>query len=141
MPSSWLGPPLAVALAAIVALPVIAEEPTPGKPKDDTAAQDLQPAGPAQEGEASWYGEDFEGKATASGEPFDPDDLTAAHRELPLGSKAEVTNLETGESVTVEINDRGPYAKGREIDLSKEAAEQLDIVEEGEAEVRIQPVE
>jgi rare lipoprotein A len=96
-------------------------------------------SGKAERGEASWYGEAFEGKPTASGEPFDPDKLTAAHPDLPLGSKAKVTNLETGKSVTVEINDRGPYADGREIDVSKAAAQRLDMVEEGEAEVRIEP--
>ena len=95
--------------------------------------------GKVQQGEASWYGEQFEGKKTASGEKFDPDKLTAAHPTLPLGSEAEVTNLETGKSVTVEINDRGPYTDGREIDLSKAAAEKIDMVEDGEAKVRIEP--
>jgi rare lipoprotein A len=111
-----------------------------GSPTRGDGAQRAQPAGPAQRGEASWYGEEFEGRKTATGERFDPDELTAAHPDLPLGSKAEVTNLETGKKVTVEINDRGPYAKGREIDLSKAAAKQLDMLHKGEAPVKIQPV-
>jgi rare lipoprotein A (peptidoglycan hydrolase) len=98
-----------------------------------------QSTGKVERGEASWYGEEFEGKKTASGERFDPDKLTAAHPTLPLGSKAKVTNEETGKSVTVEINDRGPYADGREIDVSKAAAERLDMVHDGEADVKIEP--
>jgi len=94
-----------------------------------------------EEGEASYYGSELEGKKTASGERFDPDELTAAHPSLPLGSKATVTNEENGKKVEVEINDRGPYAKGREIDLSREAAEKLDLIEEGTAEVTIEATE
>ena len=92
-------------------------------------------------GEASFYGPGFHGKPTASGETFDQNDLTAAHPELPLGSEVEVENLENGKSVTVEINDRGPYAKGRDIDLSKAAAKQLDMIEDGTAPVRIEATE
>jgi rare lipoprotein A (peptidoglycan hydrolase) len=94
-----------------------------------------------EEGEASWYGPGFDGQPTASGEIFDQDDLTAAHPELPLGATAEVTNLENGRSVEVEINDRGPQADGRVIDLSREAAERLDMVENGTAPVRIEASE
>ena len=94
-----------------------------------------------EEGEASWYGPGFDGKPTASGEIFDQDDLTAAHPNLPLGATAEVTNLENGRSVEVEINDRGPQVDGRAIDLSKGAAEQLDMVEDGTAPVRIEASE
>ena len=74
-----------------------------------------------------------QGKKTASGERFDQDELTAAHPELPLGSEVTVTNPDTGKEVEVEVNDRGPYAKGRDIDLSKAAAEELGITEEGVA--------
>ncbi len=89
-------------------------------------------------GEASWYGPGFEGKQTASGETFDQNRLTAAHLSLPLGTKVKVTNLENGRSVKVEVNDRGPYVRGRAIDLSKAAARKLDMVDEGTAPVRIE---
>jgi rare lipoprotein A len=91
-----------------------------------------------QTGVASWYGPGFHGRRTASGERFDQNDLTAAHRKLPLGSEVKVTNLENGRAITVEINDRGPYIKGRVIDLSKAAARRLGIVEDGVAKVRIE---
>ena len=84
-----------------------------------------------QEGEASVYANHFKGKPTATGAPYDPNALTAASRELPLGSRAQVTNLENGKTVTVEINDRGPYAKGRVIDLSKKAADKLGVEKRG----------
>ena len=71
-----------------------------------------------QTGIASWYGPGFHGKATASGAIYDQNDLTAAHQTLPLGTRVMVTNLETGSSAEVTINDRGPFAKGRIIDLS-----------------------
>ena len=91
-----------------------------------------------QIGVASWYGPGFHGRKTASGERFDQNDLTAAHRKLPLGSEVRVTNLENGRSITVEINDRGPYAKGRVLDLSKAAARKLGMMENGVAKVRIE---
>ena len=91
-----------------------------------------------QIGVASWYGPGFHGRKTASGERFDQNDLTAAHRKLPLGSEVKVTNLENGRSITVEINDRGPYAKGRVLDLSKAAARKLGMMENGVAKVRIE---
>lgn len=91
-----------------------------------------------ERGEASWYGDPFHGRATASGEIFDQNQLTAAHPELPLGIEVKVTNLESGRSVEVQINDRGPFVDGRVIDLSKAAAEELDMVEQGLAPVRIE---
>lgn len=91
-----------------------------------------------QVGNASWYGPAQEGRETASGEPFDPNALTAAHPTLPLGTKAVVTNMETGKSVTVRINDRGPYAKGRKIDLSHAAAQQIGMGKKGVARVKIE---
>lgn len=91
-----------------------------------------------ERGEASYYGRGFHGKETASGETFNQNDLTAAHRKLPLGTEAKVTNLENGKSVKVEVNDRGPYAKGRVIDLSKGAAKKLGIDDEGTAKVKIE---
>lgn len=92
-------------------------------------------------GEASFYGPGFHGKETASGETFNQNELTAAHPKLPLGSEVEVKNLENGKTVTVEINDRGPYAKGRDIDLSTAAAKKLDMVEGGTASVQIEATE
>jgi rare lipoprotein A len=91
-----------------------------------------------QVGEASWYGKGFHGKKTASGERFDQNDKTAAHPTLPMGTEATVTNLETGKSVDVEINDRGPYVKGRDIDLSREAAEEIGMKKDGAAPVKIE---
>jgi rare lipoprotein A (peptidoglycan hydrolase) len=93
-----------------------------------------------QVGEASFYGKGFHRKKTANGETFNQHNPTAAHPTLPLGSEAKVTNLDTGESVEVRINDRGPYVKGRDIDLSKEAAEEIGMKKEGEAPVKIEAV-
>jgi peptidoglycan lytic transglycosylase len=96
--------------------------------------------GPAQTGTASWYGGKFHGRRTASGERFDQSRLTAASRSLPLGSRARVTNLENGRSVEVEITDRGPFARGRVLDVSQAAARALGMVEDGTARVRIEPM-
>ena len=94
-----------------------------------------------QVGEASYYGKHHQGKNTANGEPFNRHALTAAHPTLPLGSEAKVTNLENGKSVQVEINDRGPYTKGRDIDLSQKAAQEIGVTKkEGEAPVKIEAV-
>jgi len=92
-------------------------------------------------GHASWYGEEFAQRPTASGERYDPGKLTGAHRTLPLGSRVRVTNLQNGRSVLVTINDRGPYAGRRAIDLSYGAARALGMVERGIARVRIELVE
>jgi rare lipoprotein A len=80
-----------------------------------------------QSGRASWYGPGFHGRRTASGETFNTNDLTAAHRTLPFGTKVRVVNKKTGKSVVVRINDRGPYAHGRVIDLSKASAQAIGI--------------
>jgi len=88
-----------------------------------------------QTGQASWYGPGFHGKKTASGKRFNQQALTAAHRSLPLGTQARVTNLKNGKAVLVTINDRGPYHGGRVIDLSRAAAQQLAM--NGTARVRI----
>ena len=82
---------------------------------------------PIQSGAASWYGPGFHGKKTANGERFNTNDLTAAHKTLPFGTQLRVTNERTGKSVVVRINDRGPYAHGRVIDLSKAAAQAVGI--------------
>ena len=91
-----------------------------------------------QVGEAPFYGPGFHGKKTATGEKFDQNKNTAAHPTLPLGTEATVTNLETGASVDVKINDRGPYVKGRDIDLSKSAAKELGMTKDGVAPVKIE---
>jgi len=88
-------------------------------------------------GIASWYGPGFNGKQTASGERFDKDHLTAAHRTLPFGSVVRVKNLHNGRSVDVRINDRGPFVKGRIIDLSQAAARQIDLIDRGVGEVEL----
>lgn len=91
-----------------------------------------------QVGIASWYGGRHQGRLTASGEVFDENKLTAAHRTLPLVTWARVTNLENGRAVEVRINDRGPYVEGRIIDLSARAAEELGMTREGLARVRVE---
>ena len=86
-------------------------------------------------GQASWYGPGFHGKKTASGERFNQNAMTAAHKTLPLGTKVRVTNKRNGRSIVVRINDRGPYAHGRVLDLSKGAASQLGFIRSGHASV------
>lgn len=88
-------------------------------------------------GIASWYGPTFYGKSTANGETYDGNALTAAHRTLPMPVNVRVTNLDNGKSIIVRVNDRGPYARGRIIDLSRRAAELLDVVQTGTAKVRV----
>ncbi len=90
------------------------------------------------EGTASWYGPEFHGKKTASGEVFDMTDLTAAHKELALGTTCIVTNLRNNKSVTVRINDRGPFVKDRVIDLSYAAAKVVGMIDTGTAPVRVE---
>ena len=84
-------------------------------------------AEPLQRGAASWYGPGFHGRKTANGERFNTNELTAAHRSLPFGTRLKVTNERTGRSVVVRINDRGPYAHRRIIDLSKASAQAIGI--------------
>jgi rare lipoprotein A len=90
-----------------------------------------------EEGIASWYGRDFAGKKTASGEPFSPQEMTAAHRRLPLGTKVVIENPQTGDMAEVKITDRGPYVKRRIIDLSHAAADSIGLVERGVQRVRV----
>ena len=120
---------IAVALAL---LPILTTD-------DPAQAQMGQPAAVyVQRGAASWYGPGFHGRKTASGERFNQHSFTAAHRKLPLGTKATVTNLNNGKTVEVEINDRGPYVRGRIIDLSKAAAERLGMKDAGTTLVRLE---
>jgi len=90
-------------------------------------------------GKASYYGHHFAGKKTASGERMNPNQLTAASKTLPLGTKVQVTNLENGRTVHVVINDRGPYVRGRVIDLTPRAAEVLAMRHKGLAKVEVKP--
>jgi len=93
-----------------------------------------------QQGVASWYGADFHGKQTSSGEVYDMYQLTCAHNTLPLGTIVMVTNLENGKSVELKVNDRGPFVKGRIIDLSYAAARMLDMHEQGTAMVKVEVI-
>ena len=93
------------------------------------------------QGSASWYGPGFHGRTTANGETFNQDALTAAHKTLPFGTQVRVTYERTGESVVVRINDRGPYAHGRVIDLSRGAAEEIGLLDSGVGEVRVEVLE
>ncbi len=88
-------------------------------------------------GIASWYGRDFHGKPTSSGEAYDMRDMTAAHKTLPIPTWVEVTNLSNGKRVIVRVNDRGPFVDGRVIDLSQRAAEELDMIRSGTARVQV----
>jgi rare lipoprotein A len=102
------------------------------------------PRAEVQSGNATWYGAAFAGRRTASGEPFNPLALTAAHRTLPFGTWVEVTRVDTGASVRVRITDRGPYAAAsqhRIIDLSRGAAERIDLVRTGVAAVEVRVVD
>ena len=92
----------------------------------------------ALRGVASYYSSDFHGKKTANGERFDMHDLTAAHRTLPFNTLVKVTNLENNKSVVVRINDRGPFKKGRIVDLSLGAAKKINLIETGTAEVKLE---
>jgi len=118
-------------IAPAVVVPVDPVEP------DETELVPTPRQAPSQSGPASWYGERFAGRPTASGEPFDPAAMTAAHPTLPFGTQVRVTRPETGSSVVVRINDRGPYTGGRIIDVSEAAAEALDMIDDGVANVRI----
>ncbi|MDW7694627.1 septal ring lytic transglycosylase RlpA family protein [Flammeovirgaceae bacterium SG7u.111] len=106
-------------------------------PEEETEIE--EPTGNfVQSGIASYYADKFEGRSTASGEIFKQDLLTAAHKDLPFGTEVKVTNLKNGKSITVKINDRGPFVTGRIIDLSKAGAEALDYINDGLADVRIE---
>jgi len=95
----------------------------------------------AEVGTASWYGPGFDGNPTSSGEIYDVGQMTAAHQTLPLGTRVVVTNLASGKSIEVRINDRGPFAKGRLIDLSYAAARSIDVVGPGTASVRVESID
>lgn len=102
------------------------------------ASHNIDPRGYNEVGGASYYGAKHQGKRTASGERFDQNALTAAHRELPFGTRVLVTDLDNDKTVMVRINDRGPHVRGRLIDLSRKAAAQLGMLHSGVTRVRVQ---
>lgn len=91
-----------------------------------------------QEGLASWYGPGFHGRKTASGERFNQNALTCAHKTLPFGTRLKVTNLDNGQELVVTVNDRGPFVRGRIVDLSREGAKKLGFIGQGISKVRIE---
>jgi len=111
--------------------------PSAGGPQPDTSGTEPPPSR-VQVGIATWYGKRFHGRLTASGEVYDMHQATAAHRTADLGTYAVVTNLENGQAVRVRINDRGPFKRNRILDLSYEAARQLDLVQNGSARVKVE---
>jgi len=124
-----------VLVGALLAAPVLAQD---GPPPSDgpQATSDRSPDRYDEVGYATWYGKEMSGNRTASGAPFDPRAFTAAHRTLPIGSYVEVTALETGRTVLVQINDRGPFGGGLLIDLSQAAAQALGIVSRKPVRIR-----
>jgi rare lipoprotein A len=128
---------IAVLLAVLSGCSTLRHQPVPGP---DAVPSFAPLEGEIGRGMASWYGRSLHGKRTASGERFDEGDLTAAHRTLPFGTRVLVRNLRNGREVMVRINDRGPWTKARIIDLSKAAAEALDMLQAGEAPVVILPM-
>lgn len=115
---------------------------TPGDEADaDEPASTPSAATRIGGGVASWYGKEFKGRRTASGEAFNPSELTAAHRTLPFGSKVLVTNPRNGKSVVVRINDRGPFKHSRVIDVSHAAAAELGLVGPGSGQVTLDLIE
>ena len=108
-------------------------------PNSYAASSDVAKAASVTEvGIASYYADKYHGKTTASGEVFDTNTLTAAHRTLPFGTRVKVTALENNHSVIVRINDRGPFVEGRVIDLSRAAAAELQFIRAGLAKVRVE---
>jgi rare lipoprotein A len=137
---------VAVTMVFATALGAAPGNSTPDSKQQGTPGQNQEKAKPvkpgkSQVGKASWYGRIFQHKQTASGEPYDMDQLTAAHRTLPLGSWIKVTNLRNDRTVVVRINDRGPVLKNRIIDLSYGAAKMLGMAHDGVDPVRLEVVE
>lgn len=123
---------LAVALAALALALVVPASCGPSPKPAPKRVGVSQPAdGTLQRGKASWYGRRHHGRKTASGERFDMHAMTAAHRKFPFGTRVRVTNLKNGRSVVVRINDRGPFGRGRIIDVSEAAARALGMIDAG----------
>ena len=125
-------------LVALMLLVADAARPADALARSGVTAHERHANKRHETGLASFYGPEFRDQRTANGERFDPGDLTAAHRTLPFGTHVKVTNLDNGRHVIVRINDRGPYAKGRVLDLSRAAARKLGFVREGVARVRLE---
>jgi hypothetical protein len=132
---------VAVLILAVACAPASGVGVAPAPGAVEAAAALRLPSVSAFEGLASWYGPGFAGRRTASGEVFDPAQLTAAHRTLPFGTRVRVTNVANGRSVEVRITDRGPFKPDRIIDLSRGAAEAIDMLRSGVARVRVEPIE
>ena len=127
MPRIW------ATLIALLLLAACGTAPRQGEVRAPTTAANY-----AAVGLASWYGRKFHGRRAASGQRYDMNGMTAAHRNLPFGTKVRVTNLENGRAVTLTINDRGPFIRGRIIDLSQHGAEHLGNLRAGTARVRVE---
>lgn len=138
-PVVWTPAPGVVLVAADSAALAAMLEPADAAPADDLSRDRIGEI--IATGAASYYGERFRGRRTASGERFNPDALTAAHRTLSFGTRLRVTNLRNGRSVVVRVNDRGPFHGGRILDLSKAAARRIGMVATGTARVRIERLE
>jgi rare lipoprotein A len=116
------------------------------RPREEPRVKEDQPARVAPsgkvlltlEGVVSYYAHDFQGKLTSNGETFNMNDLTAAHRTFPFGTKVRVTNLENGKSVVVRVNDRGPFVEGRIMDLSMGAAKEIGLIKNGTTHARLE---
>ena len=132
------GPCLTIAICLVVAITMFGCSTQPAPQTQYTLpppSQSVRPPGKLEV--ASWYGPGFVGHVTSDGEVFNPNQLTAASKTLPLGSRVRVTNPENGRSVVVRINDRGPYVKGRNLDLSHSAAQKIGLCAEGVGHVRV----
>ena len=130
---------LSILMAAVFLAASVGAAPVPNHPVPQVRSKN-KALRPYQVGNASWYGKKFHGRTTASGEDFDMFELTAAHRQLPLGTYVKVTDLRNGKWIIVRINDRGPYIRGRIMDLSYGAARMLDF-HAGVEKVRLDIVE
>ena len=127
--------------ASAVSVEVVPVAPAPLPEETASAPAELPEATSLGRGSASYYASKFHGRRTASGEAFDNGAMTAAHRTLPFGSLVRVTNPATGASVIVRINDRGPFSRGRLIDVSRAAAEELGMIARGHATVELELIE
>lgn len=118
----------------LMSLPLLLAHPVPAQ---EQAIPGFASESEIGDGTASYYGRELAGNRTANGERFDPDAMTGAHRTLPFGSRVRVTNLSNGQSVIVRINDRGPFGRGRVIDVSHAAASEIGMIRSGTARVRM----
>ncbi len=152
-PFACLVATLGLLLVGCTASPRFATRSTPPAPRSEGTPETTKPGDsrPSHntsgkilltlEGVASYYADDYHGNQTSNGEVFNMNDLTAAHRTFPFGTKVRVTNLENKKDVVVRVNDRGPFKEGRIIDLSLAAAKELDLIRLGTAKVRLEVLE